>query len=362
MAAPRHYLDYNAAAPLRPAAQAAMRAAMDVVGNPSSIHAEGRAARRIVEDARTAVAALVGAAAKDVVFVSGGTEANALALAQADRVVTSAVEHDSVADARPDAAIAPVDRDGVVATPDVAAGVLLSVMAANNETGVVQPISALARAAQAAGARLHCDAAQAPGKLAPDALAGAHYLTLSSYKVGGPAGVGALILRGDAPCAPQLRGGGQERYRRAGGENLVGIAGFGAAAAAAQAGFAEETARIAELRDRLEAGARAIDDRVEVAGAAAARLPNTSCLILPETTAETAVIAFDLDGVALSAGAACSSGKLRPSRVLQAMGYDAAASARAIRVSLGWASDDADVDAFLAAFAKLTERQARRAA
>lgn len=362
MIAARSYLDYNAAAPLRPSAAQAMAAAAAIGGNASSVHAEGRRARRIVEDARADVAALIGAAPDAVIFTSGGTEANAAALAQASPPVISAIEHDSVADARKDAVAACVDRAGRIrldAAPALASGALLSLMAANNETGVIQPVAEAAAIARAAGALFHCDAAQVPGKIACDDL-DADLITLSSYKIGGPAGVGALVVRPGIPFAPLLRGGGQEGWRRAGGENLIGIAGFAAAARAVIATGVEEAVRMRRLRDRFEVGVAACAPAVEIIGRDGARLPNTSCLVLPESRAEMAVMAFDLAGVAISAGAACSSGKMRPSRVLMAMGRDEATAARAIRISFGWASVEADVERALAALATLPE--IRRAA
>ena len=364
MAARRAYLDYNAATPIRPAARDAMARALALGGNPSSTHAEGRAARRIVEDSRMAVAALVGARPQDVIFTSGGTESNATALSASrrPRIVISSAEHDSVADAAPGAHIAVVDAMGRVdidRMPAIDDQTVLSVMAANNETGVVQPIAALCDHARGAGGLFHCDAAQAPGKIAArDLAAQADYITLSAYKIGGPAGVGALIVRPGAPFAPLLRGGGQESFRRAGGENLAGVAGFGAAALdVAECGGAETVAMRA-LRDVLEEGVAAISPETEIIARSTERLPNTTCMILPATKAETAVMALDLDGVAVSAGAACSSGKIRPSRVLLAMGRSEDEAARAIRVSLGWKSEEADVRQFLDAFARLMRRRA----
>jgi cysteine desulfurase len=362
---PAAYLDYNATAPVRPAAAAAVAATLEAVGNASSVHAAGRAARRRIEDARERVAALVGAAPAGVVFTSGGTEANALALtgSGAARLLVSAVEHDSVLRNAPEAAPIPVDRNGVV---DLAAlerllgdargePCLVSLMLANNETGVIQPVAEAAAIARTHGARLHCDAVQAAGKIAVDMIAlGVDMLTLSAHKIGGPQGVGALVLRDGVTLTPLFRGGGQERGRRAGTENLPGIAGFGAAAAAALADLAAGApARIAAQRDRLEA---ALGSQAVVHGAGAARLPNTSCIGLPGRSAEIQVMALDLAGVAVSSGAACSSGKVRASHVLGAMGLSAADAGCAIRVSLGWASSEDDVDRFVAAWRGLAAR------
>jgi len=368
MTEPRRYLDWNATAPLRPEAVRAVAEAMACVGNPSSTHGFGRAARRLVEDARERVAALVRARAADVVFTGSGSEANNLALAGSGRtrLLVSAVEHDSVLAAASGAERLPVDACGLIRL-DVLADrlaassepALVSVMLVNNETGVVQPVAAVAALAHAAGALVHCDAVQAAGRMPIDMAAlGADLLTLSAHKLGGPAGIGALVLAGDRPLAAQVRGGGQERGRRAGTENLLGIAGFGAAAAAAAVDVAD-AARVERLRDRIEA-ALAPDARVH--GAAAPRVGNTSCLGMPAVPAETQVMAFDLAGIAVSAGAACSSGKVRASHVLRAMGLDEAVAGEAIRVSLGRGSTEADVDAFVAVWRDLRRRTRGRAA
>jgi len=329
MARTETYLDWNATTPLRPEAAAAMSAVLARCGNPSSVHRWGRWARQAVEQARSSVAALLDAPPEGVVFVSGGTEANHLALLGSgrDRVLVSAVEHDSVLRAVPEAERIPVDRDGVVVLDTLdrllasdRLPALVSVMLANNETGVVQPVAAIAAIARAHGALFHCDAVQAAGKIALDTGAiGADLVTLSAHKLGGPPGIGALVVRGELELMPLLRGGGQERGRRAGTENLAGIAGFAAAAVAA----AEEIAvydRVHSLRNALEAGLAAIAPEAVVLGAAAPRLPNTAAIAMPGVAAETQVIALDLDGVMVSAGSACSSGKVGPSHVLEAMG------------------------------------------
>lgn len=368
------YLDYNATAPCRPMAAQAAAAALGAAGNPSSIHAAGRAAHAILDRARCAVAALAGAEPAEVVFTSGATEADNLALRAtgAKRVLVSAVEHDAVLAARPDREILPVDAaghldlealDAALAAPaagsDAPPGsaTLVSVMAVNNETGVIQPIAAVAERVRAAGARLHVDAVQAAGRIDLRPIwAAADYLSLSGHKMGGPPGVGALLVRDGAPLQAEALGGGQERRRRAGTENLPGIAGFGAAAAELVDGWPAEVARVAALRDRLEAEARRIAPAVRIAGAGAPRVGNTSCLALAGLAAEKQVIALDLAGVAVSAGAACSSGKVTRSHVLQAMGWSDAWAGAAIRVSLGWASGARDVDRFLAAYEKLAAK------
>jgi cysteine desulfurase len=363
------YLDWNATAPLRPEAAAAISAALTRCGNPSSVHRWGRAARQTVERARVAVAALVAAPPDMVVFVSGGTEANHLALLGAgrERVLVSAIEHDSVRRAVPAAEHIPVDRNGVVLVGELEGMLaadprpaIVSLMLANNETGVVQPVSAVSALARARGALFHCDAVQAAGKMAIDIGGiGADLLTLSAHKLGGPPGIGALVIRDGFDLSPLLRGGGQERGRRAGSENLVGIAGFAAAAAAA----AEQIAvydQVRALRDALETAVTEVAPEAVVLGAAAPRLANTSAIAMPGVAAETQVIAFDLDGVMVSAGAACSSGKVGPSHVLEAMRIRPELATSTIRVSLGWTTTDADVAHFVHAWTALYRRCRRR--
>jgi len=373
--AERTYLDWNATARLRPEAREAMIAALDAVGNPSSVHAEGRAARHLIDEARRRVAALVGAEPANVVFTSGGTEANATALSPkdaADVLLVSAIEHPSVlAGGRFPAERViqvPVGPDGVVdlATLErqlAAAGgegrrVLVSLMHANNETGVVQPVAAAAAIVHAAGGQLHVDAVQTAGRIACDINAlGADLLAVSGHKLGGPKGVGALVRRSDAIAwpGPLIRGGGQERGTRAGTENVAAIAGFGAAAAAAARELAAEGRRLTALRDRLEAALKAEFPRTVIFGAAPDRLPNTTLFALPVVKAETAVIGLDLAGVAVSSGAACSSGKVAPSHVLAAMGVPGALARGAVRVSLGYSTQEADIERFLAAWRGLAE-------
>jgi cysteine desulfurase len=377
--AERVYLDWNATAPLRPEARAAMVAALDLCGNPSSVHGEGRAARRLIEDARAQVAALVGAAPRNVIFTSGGTEANMMALsptsgpvgdkASCDHLLVSAIEHPSVLAggrfARPAVECVPATTDGQVDLVALSrrlaalAGTgrpLVSLMLANNETGVVQPISEVARLTHAAGGLLHVDAVQAAGRIPCDINEiGADLLTLSGHKIGAPKGTGALIKRDEAlHFDPLIRGGGQERGARAGTENVAAIAGFGAAAAAAQSGLAAERAHMLALRERLEVGLRAATPAAVVFGTAVERLPNTTLVALPGMKAETAVIALDLDGVAVSSGAACSSGKVQPSHVLAAMGVPPDLARGAIRLSLGWSTTEFEVNRFLDAWIKVS--------
>ncbi len=367
------YLDYNATAPLRRQAAEAMVEAFSVAGNPSSVHGFGRAARRLVETAREAVAALVGAEPDQVVFTSGGTEANNLALSgPAGRpVLLSAGEHDSLLKAAPSAILVALDASGALdlealeqaldqARETGAPPVLVSIMLANNETGVIQPLERVAELVHARGGRLHCDAVQAAGKLPLDKTRlGADLLSLSAHKLGGPMGVGALVADRDAGLTPLIRGGGQERRRRAGTENVAAIAGFGAAVLAARQDLAEgaEMPRLARLRDRMEDAVQAAAPAARLFGADAPRLPNTSCFTMPGVRAETQVMALDLAGIAVSAGAACSSGKVEPSHVLRAMGVGPLEAEQAIRVSLGWATREADISLFLEAWKALYVRR-----
>ena len=374
MNATRTYLDWNATAPLRREARAAMVAALDIVGNPSSPHAEGRRARAIVEDAREQVAALVGAKPAEVVFTSGGTEGNNAVLAAGWSVILVAgVEHDSVlAPARnsrarlidlPVGSDGVVRRDGLFATvPQPSGGrALLTLQLANNETGVLQPVADIARDAKDHGLAIHTDAVQAAGRVALDVAAlGVDYLTLSAHKLGGPKGVGALVIREGASLQPLVAGGGQERRRRAGTENVAAIAGFGAAAQAARRDLTR-TQHVQALRTRLEDEVRAITPEAVVVAEHAARLPNTTNLALPGASAETLVIALDLAGIAVSAGAACSSGKVGTSHVLAAMGVAPHLARAAIRVSLGYGATERDVASFLAAWSHIAEGRRQRA-
>ncbi len=373
----RVYLDYNASAPLRSEAREAMLGALDFRGNASSVHAEGRRARAIVDNAREQVAALVRAKPEEVVFTSGATEANNAAVAAGwDVVALSEIEHESVlAPARASGASVtaiPAGAEGVVSLDDIAAGLarmapprgraLLALQMANNETGVLQSVAGAAARARDYGFHVFTDAVQAAGRVAIDFKAlDVDALSLSSHKLGGPQGAGALVLRdGFAPRA-FITGGGQERRRRAGTENVAAIAGFGAAAKAAVSDLARMEALRAR-RDALERGVRELTPEAIVIGSGAPRLANTSCVSWPGKRAETLVIRFDLAGVAVSAGAACSSGKVGPSHVLAAMGLGSGIAAPAIRVSLGWDTDDEDIAAFLAAWRSIAARPAARGA
>lgn len=351
------YLDYNASAPLLPEAAAAMTATFALAGNPSSVHRAGRAARAVIEDAREAVAALVNVTPAQVVFCSGATEANGQALLTGP-VTASAVEHPSVL-AWAEAETIPVDSDGILDLPALENRLrefppaVVALMLANNETGVLQPVVDAAGLAHACGARLHCDAAQGPGRVPVDFQAlGADTMSLSAHKLGGPKGVGALILRPGLELPALVRGGGQERRRRAGTENLAGIAGFGAAAKIAAAAVAE-AGRIAALRDAFEARLADQAPQARVLGQAVARLCNTSCVMLPGVSAETQLMRLDLAQVQVSAGSACSSGKIAASHVLTAMGATESDAKCAIRVSFGPGSTAADLDAFFSAWLPL---------
>ncbi len=377
------YCDHNATAPLRPEARKAMERALSLTGNPSSVHAGGRAARAMVEEAREAVAKLAGAKPEEVIFASGATEANALALWGAveaamdsgkpiTRLLVSAIEHKSVLKTGEAIAarmpslrleILPVTADGVLDLQNLAASLrgegrtLMAVMAANNETGVVQPIAEISRLCRGAGALLLVDAVTAAGKIPLDAGL-CDYMSLSGHKLGGPQGVGVLIVAEAAPLAAQLVGGGQQRGLRAGTENLSGIAGFGAAAEAVLVDKSEP-GRVAALRDDFEHALKEALPQAMILGAGAKRLPNTSNVALPGLAAENMVIALDLDGVMVSSGSSCSSGKIAASHVLAAMGKGDLSS---VRVSFGWNSAKEDADAVVASLVKLWRRTRARAA
>ena len=371
--AERIYLDWNATTPLRAEARQAMAAAWALPGNPSSVHAEGRQARRMIEEARTAVAEAVGAQPRNLVFTSSGTEANALALtlglrkgagAPVERLVVSAIEHASVlAGGRfpPDAIsrtqVTPsgvVDLNRLASLLETGGPALVSIMAANNETGALQPVREAAEIVHRAGGLLHVDAIQAFGKISFDINeVGADLVTLSAHKIGGPKGIGALVLAdGIEGIDPLLRGGGQEMGRRAGTENVAGIAGFGAAVRAAIGAREADAAHLEGLRKRLEKGLKETAGTV-VFSIDVPRLPNTTLFTIPGLRAETAVIGFDLEGIAVSSGSACSSGKVQPSHVLEAMGFGAKLAQGAVRLSLGWSTSEADINRCLEAWRKL---------
>jgi cysteine desulfurase len=372
---PPTYLDHNATSPVRPAAMSAIVSALGQAANPSSVHAAGRRARATVEDSRAVVAELVGAQASDVIFTSGGTEANALALASAGgwatRLIIGATEHDAVTANAAASGLAveiwPVDANGVanlgwletrLAGLSADERPFMALMLANNETGVIQPVAQAAALVHAAKGWLHVDAVQAAGKIAMDMTAlGADTLALSAHKLGGPQGVGALVHAERAPLRPWLRGGGQERGLRAGTENVAGIAGFAAAADAALRDLESFQAQAA-WRDRA-AEKLAISGAI-VVGGAARRLPNTLCVAAPGFSAQLQVMGLDLEGVMVSAGAACSSGRVKPSGVLTAMGLSELADC-AIRASGGWSTTEQDWDRFAEVWCAAYARHAARA-
>ncbi|KRB44613.1 cysteine desulfurase family protein [Phenylobacterium sp. Root700] len=367
------YLDCNATAPIRPEAVEAMTRAFAIGGNPSSVHAAGRSARAIVEHARNEVAALIGGPASTVIFTSGGTEANALAIESAvatgsKRLIVSAVEHDSVLESAKASGVAveylPVKADGTadlgwltarLAAWDAADGrPFVALMLANNETGVIQPVREASEIVRAAEGWLHVDAIQGAGKIITDSRAlGADTLVVSAHKLGGPQGVGALTFGPRATMVRRQHGGGQERGRRAGTENVAGIAGFGAAAMASLRDKEIQSAWRDAAAERLKANGAL------VIGEDAARLPNTLCVAAAGYGAELQVMALDLAGIMVSAGSACSSGKVKASHVLTAMGLDDLASC-AIRVSGGWATTEQDWAAFAAAWEQVHSRHAAR--
>lgn len=347
------YLDWNATSPLRPAVRAAMLACLGPPANPASIHTYGRAAANAVDTARSQVAALCGWPAAGVVFTGGATEANATVVSRGPWLV-SAVEHPSVAVWG--AGTIPVDDRGIVdvdmldrrlaeGAPDGALWAGVSVVWVNNETGVISPITAIAAVCRARGVPLHVDAAQAPGRLALDPQ-GIDLLTLSAHKLGGPTGVGALLVRPGYTVEALLRGGPQERGRRAGTQNVPGIVGFGVAAAE----IAAEGPMAATLRDSLEAGLVALGGRV--AGGGAPRSPNTSCVGFEDVDAADLVAALDMEGIAVSPGSACASGSPRPSPVLRAMGFPGSA----VRFSLGPTTTAAEVERVVEAVGQVLGR------
>ena len=380
MSAPRCYLDYNATTPLRPGARAAVVAALDLTGNPSSVHGEGRQARQFVERARAQVGLCMGATPEAVLFTSGATEAANLVLCPelsgpavrgTRRLFVGATEHAAVRQGHrfPAEAVTvlPVDANGVLVLDALAFALaadggtpaLLALQAANNETGVLQPIREAADLVHAAGGLVVCDAVQAAGRVPFDlATSGAGAVLVSSHKMGGPQGAGAIVFApGITPGPALLRGGGQERGLRSGTENVAGLSGFGMAA---QETGRLEVDRLSALRARLERGIVASADDAAIFGSGASRLPNTTCLAVAGTAAETLLIALDLAGVAVSSGSACSSGKVARSHVLEAMGVAPGLAVGALRISTGWASTEADIDRFLEAFDGALRRMRRR--
>jgi cysteine desulfurase len=385
MSNPRTYLDFNATAPLRPQVRAAMLMALDRAGNASSVHREGRQARALLEAARRDLAVLAGVPAGGVVFTSGGTEAANLSLTPSlcigrerrdfDLLLVSAGEHPCVLQGHgfpvEQVIVLPLEASGRLdlAAVDEVLGKnkgkrpFLALQAANNETGVIQPVGEAAAKVRASGGATVCDAVQTFGRIGCTAESlGADVLILSAHKLGGPMGAGALAFADENSHIRDvlMRGGGQERGQRAGTENVAAIAGFAAAVKAASGRLEAEAAHTKALRERLEETVLQIAPAAVIFGSEVERLPNTSCFAVPGTSAETLLMVLDLDGVAVSSGAACSSGKVGKSHVLAAMSIDPALASGAIRVSFGWSSSDSDVEHFARAFGVAIERIQRR--
>jgi cysteine desulfurase len=375
----RVYLDYNATTPLAPqVVDAVVAATRDVFGNASSVHHFGQQAKAALDDARTAVATLIGADPSEVVFTSGGTEADNLAIRGAAEaaepsgrrhLVASAIEHEAVLNTLKALArrgwrttLVPVDQSGIVAADRVREAIagdtaLVSVMHANNEIGTIQPIAEIAAVAHERGALMHTDAVQSAGKIPVDVRAlGVDLLALSAHKLNGPKGAGALWVKRGTRMLPILTGGKHERSRRAGTENVPAIAGFGTAARLAASKMKTEAARVAALRDRLEASVLREVPGTAVNGAIKARVPNTTNISFERVEAESLLIALDLEGIAVSTGSACSSGTLEPSHVLRAMGFPAHRTQNSLRFSLGMFSTDADVDRVVAVLPSLVAK------
>ena len=378
----RHYLDYNATAPMRAEAITAMRAALESVGNPSSVHEEGRSALALVERARASLRKLVNAPVNGVIFTSGGTEAihhavnGPIASGAVSRIFVSAIEHSAVI-ATAEAANVPVETIPVLASgvvdldwlrarlegydPNEEHGFLVCLMLANNETGAIQPVLDAAAITHAAGGLIFTDAAQAAGKIPVNfTMLGADLMSVTAHKFGGPLGVGALIVQPNLVLAPMMHGGGQELGRRAGTQNVPAIAGFGAACEAALAGLFKEEPIVSALRDEIQQAV--IQNGGKIWGGDTPRLPGTLCYSAPGFSSETQVMAMDLEGVAISSGSACSSGKVTPSHVLKAMGVGDEDLNCAIRVSLGWNSTIEDARAFIDAWGPAFDRIKTRAA
>ncbi|MBT06499.1 MAG: cysteine desulfurase [Rhodospirillaceae bacterium] len=359
------YLDYNASAPMRPIVMRAMQEAMHLVGNPSSVHKHGREVSKTLTEARDILMETIGAKNSRVIFTSGGTESNNLALhgRSIGTTMVSDIEHDSVLFAADDKNRIPVNSDGIVDLKRFeemlslrTSPTLISVMLANNETGVIQPLHEITSIAHHNGCLVHCDAVQALGKMDINmSHLGVDLLSLSAHKTGGPKGIGALIIADGVKLGPQLVGGGQEYTLRPGTENFVSISGFAATLADIQA-QPEEISRISKMRSSLENKLRQAFPDVEIFGCNGPRLINTTCIRMRGLPAETQVIALDLAGISVSAGSACSSGKVTPSHVLKAMGLSSTIANEAIRISIGWATTDEDIESATKAWIALQEK------
>ncbi len=360
----RIYLDYNATAPVRPAAIEAANKAMAQAHNASSVHSFGREARAMVEEARGAVAALCGVPQGQVIFNSGATETNNTVLKhfKGERILVSAIEHPAVLEAAPKAQRIPVTPSGTIdldALEDLLKRektALVSVMLVNNETGAIQPVKEIAALTHKYGALFHCDGVQAAGRIPFNvAESGIDFLSLSSHKIGGPQGAGALVLGLCGITPVLLHGGGQEKSARAGTENVPGIAGFGAAAKTALDDLSE-FAKLATLQNKLETALKEIRGDIVIHAQSAPRVANTTMFSLPGASSETLMMALDLEGIAVSNGSACSSGTVKPSHVLKAMGCDDMLATSTLRISTGWATTEAEIERFLEAFTKIANR------
>lgn len=364
------YLDFNATAPIRSEVIEAVAVAMRTGGNASSVHATGRAARTLIDEARDQVAKLVNAAAENVIFVGSGTEADnqILRCTGRDHAVISSIEHEAVRYARADVIEVPVLPSGIL---DLGAlqkilgrldtSVIVSVMAANNETGVLQPVEEISRLAHAHDALVHTDAIQAAGKIPLDLVSmGVDFVSLSAHKIGGPQGVGAIVCRDPTTLDRFVHGGGQESGLRAGTENVAGIAGFGVAAECAREGL-QQFAALSELRDGLETQLKEIAKDIKVFGGDQRRLPNTTKFATPGLSSDVQVLGLDLEGIAISAGSACAAGRVEAPYVLTAMGVEEALAVCAVRISLGWTTTANDIDRLVKAWFKLYERMRKRA-
>jgi cysteine desulfurase len=369
------YLDHNATTPVRPEVVSRIAEVLALPGNPSSTHAAGRQARKVLDDARDQVAAACGASPREIVFTSGGTEANGMALSgiSAEHLIVSATEHDSILTHAGESGlpydVVPVDSGGSIQLDVLesclraAKGrMLVSVMLANNETGVLQPISEIASLAKEHEAIIHCDAVQAFGKIPVDFEAlGVDYMSLSSHKIGGPKGVGCLVVREGLDVKPFVHGGGQETGRRSGTENLPGIGGFGMAASMVPDLLAQME-ELQQWRDSLESDMRSASNDVVVMGDADNRLSNTLNISMPGVDNDVQLMALDLAGYCVSAGSACSSGKVSVSHVLQAMNVPPDIARTTLRISLGWNTQQQDVEAFAEAWKDIYSRKAAKAA
>lgn len=359
------YLDYNATAPIRPEVSELMLNIMKEPHNASAVHGYGRDGKRLIDKARRQIADLVKADANNVIFNSGATEGNNTVLkhyAQKGRVLISDMDHPSVADILPEAIKIPslpnglIDLDALEDLLKTEQTELVSCMLVNNETGIIQPALQISRLAQRYGSLFHCDATQAAGRIELDINTfGIHFMTLSAHKLGGPQGVGTLILGlcGETPVL--LEGGGQEKSARSGTENVAGIAGFGLAAEMAQ-NTMDKYQKLSELRDHLETEMLKLAPQAKIYGQDLERVANTTMVSIQGVSSETMLMAFDLEGIALSNGSACSSGTVKASHVLKAMGASDEEATSALRISMGWATTKDDIDAFLNAFQKIITR------